>query len=150
MLVLLVEDNPAEARLTQEALRETGFVHELHIVSDGEKATQFLHRQNGFANAATPGIVLLDLNLPRKSGREVLREMKSDPSLCSIPVIVISNSISPDDVNDVYRLNGNCYLVKPQDLDSMFEMVRTMVDFWFRKAQLPEKTGENFQPLHDL
>lgn len=95
MLVLLVEDNPAEARLTQEALQETGFTYDLKIVSDGEMATQFLRKECGFSEMPTPNLILLDLNLPRKHGREVLQEIKSDPLLSYIPVIVVSNSHAP-------------------------------------------------------
>ena len=147
MLILLVEDDPSEARLTREALAQTGLEHELCAVSDGEKATQYLRREIGYENAQTPELILLDLNLPRKHGREVLREIKADPVLCRIPVIVISNAVSPEDVDNVYRLNGNCYLVKPHDLDELFALIRTLVDFWIRKACLPVVTVRQVKPL---
>jgi two-component system, chemotaxis family, response regulator Rcp1 len=148
MNVLLVEDNPAEARLTQEALHETGLQHELTIVTDGEMATDYLRRQNGFANARAPNLVLLDLNLPRKNGREVLREMKADPTLCVIPVIVVSNSTLPEDIEAVYRLNGNSYLCKSGTIDEFFSAIESLVDFWCRRAQLPflSSSSLNLQP----
>ncbi|HSJ04370.1 MAG: response regulator [Verrucomicrobium sp.] len=137
MLVLLVEDNPAEARLTQEALRETGFKHDLQIVSDGEMATQYLRREREFGSAPTPSLILLDLNLPRKHGREVLHEIKTDPQLAFIPVIVVSNSRAFDDINEVYRLQGNCYLTKSPDLDEFFASIRSLAEFWLNHVQLP-------------
>ncbi|WP_038165847.1 response regulator [Verrucomicrobium sp. BvORR106] len=141
MLVLLVEDNPAEARLTQEALQETGFKYDLKIVSDGEMATQFLRRECGFSEMPTPNLILLDLNLPRKHGREVLQEIKSDPLLSFIPVIVVSNSHAPDDINEVYRLQGNCYLTKSADLDEFFSAIKALAEFWLSKAKLPSESG---------
>jgi chemotaxis family two-component system response regulator Rcp1 len=145
MHVLLVEDNLAEARLTQEALRETGLEHELHIVNDGEQALRFLCRVEPYQEAPKPNIILLDLNLPRKHGFELLRNIKSDTRICSIPVIVISNSSAQEDIDEVYRRRANCYLTKPADLDDLFAMVRSMVDFWFKKAQLPTATTPNLQ-----
>jgi CheY-like chemotaxis protein len=137
IFVLLVEDNLAEAHLTQEALRECGHPCEMEVVHDGEMATQFLRREGDYAAAPTPNVILLDLNLPRKDGRELLREIKSDPGLSSIPVIVVSNSHSPEDIKEVYRLKGNCYLVKPPELQELFAMIRSLVDFWFRRVRLP-------------
>ena len=144
MFVLLVEDNQAEALLTQEALRDSGHPCELKTVHDGEMASQFLRQQGGYAEAPRPNIILLDLNLPRKDGRELLREIKSDAQLATIPVIVVSNSSSPEDIEEVYRLKGNCYLVKPPELDDLFIMVRSMVDFWFRHVHLPSAPWRNF------
>lgn len=139
MHILLVEDNPAEARLTQEALRESGLQHELAIVTDGEMATDYVRNENGFADAPMPNLILLDLNLPRKNGREVLRDLKSDPCLSMIPVIVVTNSTSPEDVEAVYRLKGNSYLSKPETLDGLFSAMRSLVDFWCLRAQLPAR-----------
>lgn len=138
MTLLLVEDNPAEARLTQEALRETGLHHDLHVVTDGQMATDFLHRVNGYGHAPVPSMILLDLNLPKKHGREVLQEIKSDPVLSGIPVIILSNSQASEDVNEAYRLCANSYLTKPADLDELFAKIRALVEFWFRNAQLPQ------------
>jgi len=137
MNVLLVEDDPAEARLTCEAFQEAGVHHELHHVTDGEIATRYLWRLKGYEHVPSPSIVLLDLNLPGKHGREVLREIKSDPVLHSIPVIVVSNSRAREDIDEVYRLHGNGYLIKPGDFDDFILMVRSLADFWLRRAQLP-------------
>jgi two-component system, chemotaxis family, response regulator Rcp1 len=137
MNVLLVEDDPAEARLTCEAFREAGIKHDLHHVSDGETATRYLRHEKEFAHSPLPNIVLLDLNLPGKHGREVLREMKADPLLQSIPVIVVSNSHAREDIDEVYRLHGNGYLIKPGDFEDFIQMVRSLADFWLRRAELP-------------
>ena len=137
MVILLVEDNVAEARLTREALREAGVKHELFVAQDGEAATQFLRHENGYKNAPNPNVVLLDLNLPRKHGREVLAEMKADRGLRHIPVIVISNSQDLEDIDAVYALGGNSYLVKSGDLEEYFASVKALVEFWLRKARLP-------------
>ncbi|MCB1064059.1 MAG: response regulator [Verrucomicrobiae bacterium] len=139
MRILLVEDNPAEARLTKEALGETGVRHELCLVEDGEKATAFLKKEGGYFEAFRPDLIFLDLNLPRKDGRQVLREVKGDPSLASIPVIVISNSRAPEDIEHVYQLRANCYLVKPPGLEDFFTMMRRVVDFWWLTARLPNE-----------
>jgi len=137
MLILLVEDNPAEAKLTREALIESGFAHELIVVTDGEMATEYLRKEKRFVDAKEPSLVLLDLNLPRKNGREVLSEIKADPKLCMIPVIVVSNSRRREDIEDVYRLKGNSYLSKPAALDDWFSAIRSLVEFWCLRAQLP-------------
>ena len=137
MRILLVEDNPAEARLTQEALGEAGIDHELFLVGDGEAATAYLKRGPGYRDAVRPDLVFLDLNLPRKDGRQVLREVKEDIALASIPIIVITNSSAAEDIDQVYRLKANCYLVKPPDLNEFFSMIRQIVEFWWLTAQLP-------------
>lgn len=135
--VLLVEDSSAEARLTMEALAEAGVDHELDLVRDGEAAMAFLRNEEAYVNAQRPDMILLDLNLPRKDGRQVLSEVKADPSLASIPVIVITNSQAKEDVDHVYRLRANCYLVKPPDLNEFFSMIQRIVDFWWLTAKLP-------------
>ncbi|MCB1232526.1 MAG: response regulator [Verrucomicrobiae bacterium] len=137
MRILLVEDNPAEARLTREALNHTGVAHELAVVGDGETATAFLLRRGEFARVQRPHLVLLDLNLPCKDGREVLREVKEDPALASIPVIVITNSQAQEDIQQVYQLKGNCYLVKPPDLEEFFVMMKRVMEFWWTTARIP-------------
>lgn len=137
MRVLLVEDNPAEARLTLEALGEVGVVHDLDLVRDGEEAMAFLRKEEAYINAQRPDMIFLDLNLPRKDGRQVLWEVKGDPSLASIPVIVITNSQAKEDIDHVYSLRANCYLVKPPDLTDFFSMIQQVVDFWWLTAQLP-------------
>lgn len=137
--ILLVEDNPAEARLTMEALGEAGIAHELDHVSDGEAAMAFLRKEEAYINGQRPDMIFLDLNMPRKDGRQVLREIKADLSLASIPVIVITNSQAKEDVDDVYRLRANCYLVKPPDLNEFFSMIQRVVDFWWLTARLPSE-----------
>lgn len=139
MTLLLVEDNPAEARLTHEALRETGLKHDLRVVTDGQMASDYLHRVNGYSDAPVPCMILLDLNLPKKHGSEVLKEIKSDPKLSGIPVIILTNSQAPEDINEAYRLCANSYLTKPVDLDELFAKIRALVDFWFHNAHLPEE-----------
>ena len=137
MKVLLVEDNAADVRLTREAFREAGVDHILDVVMDGTLAIDYLRRANGFESVSLPHIVLLDLNLPGKSGREVLREIKTDALLLYIPVIVVSNSQATEDVDAVYRLHGNGYLTKPEDFDDFVEMIRSLSDFWLRRVRLP-------------
>ena len=150
MLILLVEDNPAEARLTTEALGEVGVSHELFLVDDGAAATAYLRREEKFRDARRPDLIFLDLNLPGKDGRQVLREVKEDPSLASIPVIVITNSEAPEDIEQVYRLKANCYLVKPPGLDEFFTMIRRTVCFWWKAARLPgDPTGGDISRLHN-
>ncbi len=138
MRILLVEDNPAEARLTTEALGETQVRHEMCLVADGDQATAFLRREGVYADAFRPDLIFLDLNLPGKDGRQVLKEVKSEPFLASIPVIVISNSQAPEDIEEVYRLRANCYLVKPPEIDEFFNMMRRLVDFWWSTAPLSD------------
>ena len=146
MRILLVEDNPAEACLTREALSECGVTHELFEVTDGEAATSFLHRRDAYRDAPQPDLILLDLNLPKKNGRQVLFEMKADASLAQIPVIVITNSQAPEDIEQVYRLEANCYLVKPPDIDEFFHVVRKVIDFWFPSAEFVNSAP----PFHGL
>jgi chemotaxis family two-component system response regulator Rcp1 len=138
MRILLVEDNPAEALLTREALSESGVVHELCLVEDGEMATSFLRQENGYGKELRPDLVVLDQNLPRKNGRQVLREIKEDPSLASIPIIVITNSVATEDVEHVYRLRANCYIVKPPDVDEFFAMMHQIIKFWAETVLLPD------------
>jgi CheY-like chemotaxis protein len=137
MTILLVEDNVADATLTREALTEAGVRHELFVVPDGEEATRFLNKASGYEDAPRPSVILLDLNLPKKHGFEVLAEIKADPVLRRIPVVVISNSRSREDINEVYQLRGNSYLGKSADLEEFFATVKSMAGFWMEKAELP-------------
>jgi CheY-like chemotaxis protein len=137
MRIFLIEDSLAEARLTREAFAETGIPHELRHVTDGRQATEFLFSEAVSSAEWAPDLILLDLNLPGKDGREVLREIKGNPEISRIPVIVVTNSEDPFDVDRVYRLNGNCYLTKPPDVDDFFSMIRSMVEFWRQTARLP-------------
>ncbi|MBD3316534.1 MAG: response regulator [Chitinivibrionales bacterium] len=134
--VLLVEDNPGDVRLTEEAFSECKHAIRLHVASDGVQATAFLRREGTFQNAPRPDMILLDLNLPRKSGREVLAEIKEDPEFRTIPVAILTTSKAEEDVLKSYELQANCYLTKPLDLDRFIEMIRNIGDFWFSTARL--------------
>jgi CheY-like chemotaxis protein len=134
---LLVEDNPGDVRLTQEALKSHKVQNNLHVVTDGEEAMAFLRRQGRFKNAPRPDIILLDLNLPKKDGREVLAEIKSDPNLKTIPVVIITSSEAEQDVIKSYNLNANCYVTKPVNLDQFIKVVQSINDFWLTIVKLP-------------
>ena len=136
--ILLVEDNPADARLAVEALEESRVRSKLYHVDDGVQAMNFLHRQNEFRDAPLPDLILLDLNLPRKDGREVLEEIKGDPKLKMIPVIVLTTSAAERDLVKTYHLHANAYIVKPLDYDEFGEVVRAIDAFWFSVARLPQ------------
>ena len=137
MQILVVEDNPAEARLTREAFAEAGIAHNMSVVEDGEQAIAFLRHDAPFQRSEAPDIILLDLNLPKMDGRVVLRIIKSDPVFSTIPVIVVTNSQSQEDIDQVYLLQANCYLVKPPGVEEFFTMVRKIVEFWWQTARLP-------------
>jgi len=135
--ILLVEDNPGDVILTQEAFREGEFPHRLSVAEDGEEAIRFLRREDGFRNAPRPDLILMDLNLPKKDGRELLAEVKSDPLLGQIPVIVLTMSEADQDIARAYRLHANCYLTKPIRMDEFLRMMRSIEDFWLNLARLP-------------
>jgi chemotaxis family two-component system response regulator Rcp1 len=139
MQVLLVEDNPGDVRLTQEALKDAKVHLDLQIVSDGVAAMEFLNRQGKYAESPRPDLVLLDLNLPRKDGREVLAEIKSDPALQAIPVVVLTTSASEADILRTYMLHANCYITKPVDMEGFLTVVRCIDDFWLSVVKLPPK-----------
>jgi chemotaxis family two-component system response regulator Rcp1 len=128
--ILLVEDNPADVRLTREAFRSSPGKSVLNVVKDGVEAMAFLRREGGYANAGRPGLILLDLNLPRKDGREVLAEIKADAELKRIPVVVLTTSRAERDVVTSYDLNANCYIVKPADLDEFVDAICSTERFW--------------------
>ena len=134
---LLVEDNPGDVRLTQEALKSHKVQNNLHVATDGEEAMAFLRRQGKYANAPRPDIILLNLNLPKKDGREVLAEIKSDPNLKTIPVVIITSSEAEQDVIKSYNLNANCYVTKPVNLDQFIKVVQSVNDFWLTIVKLP-------------
>ncbi len=136
--ILLVDDNPADVRLVREALYESRLRNELHVVGDGEEALAFLRRESGFADAPRPDLVLLDLNLPRKNGREVLAEMKSDEKLKDIPVVILTTSNSDRDVLESYNLCANCYVRKPVQFRAFVEVVQSIENFWFKIVTLPQ------------
>jgi CheY-like chemotaxis protein len=135
--VLLVEDNEADVRLTREALRESGDTLRLSAVGDGEQALAYLRREGGYAETARPDLVLLDLNLPRKNGLEVLEEMRADPSLAAIPVIVLTSSAARQDVEACYARGANAFVVKPLELDAFMDLIEAIRRFWLEVAQLP-------------
>jgi two-component system, chemotaxis family, response regulator Rcp1 len=135
--ILLVEDNPGDARLAVESLKESKVNNNLHHVEDGVEAMQFLHREGEYAYSPRPDLVLLDLNLPRKDGREVLAEIKADPALKLIPVVVLTTSAAERDLLRTYDLNANAYIVKPLDLDQFIEVVQAIESFWFTVVKLP-------------
>jgi CheY-like chemotaxis protein len=135
--ILLVEDNLGDARLTEEALKEGKIRNNLHHVKDGVEALAFLRRQGGYAGAPTPDIVLLDLNLPKKDGRQVLAEMKADEALKTIPVVVLTTSEAEQDILRSYELHANCYVTKPVDLEKFISIVRAIEDFWLAVVKLP-------------
>jgi CheY-like chemotaxis protein len=135
--VLLVEDNPGDVRLTQEALKEGRIINHLNVVRDGVEATDYLWRRGKFQDAPRPDLILLDLNLPRKNGSEVLQEIKSDPSLRRIPVMILTTSKAQQDLQQAYDLHANCYIAKPVDLDQFLNVVRSIEHFWFKIVTLP-------------
>jgi CheY-like chemotaxis protein len=135
--ILLVEDNPGDVRLTREALKEGKVYSNLHTVKDGVEAMEFLRRQGKYAGVPRPDIILLDLNLPRKDGREVLEEIKSDEVLKRIPVVVLTTSKAEEDVLRTYNLHANCYVTKPVDLEKFMVVVKTIDTFWLTVVTLP-------------
>ncbi len=135
--ILLVEDNPGDVRLTQEALKDGKVLNHLSVVRDGEEAMQFLRREAPHADAPRPDVVLLDLNLPRKDGREVLADIKADPDLRRIPVVILTTSNHERDILKAYDLAANCYITKPVDLDQFIHVVRSVGDFWLTIVKLP-------------
>jgi len=138
--ILLVEDNPADVRLTTEALKEEKIYNNLQVVTDGVGAIAFLRRKGKYANAVRPDLILLDLNLPKKDGREVLNEIKNDDDLKAIPVVVLTGSKSEEDILKSYHLHANCYITKPVDLDQFMKVIRSVRDFWLTIVKLPPKS----------
>jgi len=137
--ILLVEDNPGDVRLVQEALRESKIVNQLHAVSDGKEALAFLRKQGRYANATRPDLILLDLNLPRMDGREVLSEIKADLELLRIPVVIVTSSKAEEDIVKSYNQHANCYITKPMDLEKFVEVVKAIQNFWISIVTLPPK-----------
>ncbi|HEY1296881.1 MAG TPA: response regulator [Chloroflexota bacterium] len=137
--ILLVEDNPGDVRLTIEGLKEAKVRNNLHVARDGVEALEFLRRQAQFSDAVRPDLILLDLNLPRIDGREVLAEVKSDPDLKTIPVVVLTTSSAEQDILHSYQLQANCYITKPVDLEQFIKVVRSIEDFWLTIVRLPHQ-----------
>jgi two-component system, chemotaxis family, response regulator Rcp1 len=135
--ILLVEDNPGDVRLTQEAFKEGKIPVNLNVVMDGVEAILFLKKEGQYANQATPDLVLLDLNLPKRDGREVLEEIKTDPNLRRMPVVILTTSNAEQDIQKSYNLYVNCYINKPVDFDKFFEIIQKIEEFWLKTAILP-------------
>jgi CheY-like chemotaxis protein len=136
--ILLVEDNLGDARLTREALKEGKVYNNLHWVKDGVEALDFLHKRGKHEGAPKPDIILLDLNLPKKDGREVLQEIKADERLMRIPVVVLTTSKAEEDVLRTYALHANCYVTKPVDLEQFIKVVKSIDNFWLTVVTLPD------------
>ncbi len=137
--ILLVEDSPSDADLTEEALSDGKVLNHLHWVEDGVEALAFLRRQGKYSKAPRPDLILLDLNLPKKDGREVLAQIKADPSLKRIPVVILSTSAAERDILKTYELNANCYVTKPIDLEQFISVVKLIEEFWLALVKLPSE-----------
>ncbi len=137
--ILLVEDNPGDARLAHEALKESKVRNKLYVVEDGVEAMAFLRRQGKYADVPRPDLIFLDLNLPRKSGREVLEEIKTDESLKLIPVVILTASRADEDILRSYQHHANCYITKPLDFNQFVEVTKTIGGFWLSIVKLPPK-----------
>jgi two-component system response regulator len=137
--ILLVEDNPGDVRLTREALKSGKVWSNLHVVEDGEAALTFLRQQGSYTYAPRPDLILLDLNLPKRDGREVLSIIKADENLKRIPVVVLTTSQAEEDILKAYNLNANCYITKPVDFDQFLKVVRVVEEFWLTIVKLPSR-----------
>jgi len=137
--ILLVEDNPGDVRLIQEALQDGKLLNRVSTVTDGQKALAYLRKEGSYAQATRPDLILLDLNIPRKDGREVLAEIKADPHLRSIPVVIVTSSQAEEDILRSYNTHANCYVTKPVDLEKFVAVVRAIEEFWVSIVRLPPK-----------
>ena len=138
--ILLVDDNPGDIRLTQEALKDSKVLNNLHVVEDGLEALNYLRKKGEFKNEVTPDLILLDLNLPKRNGREVLSEIKEDELLKHIPVVILTISRAEEDILKSYELHANCYITKPVDMNQFVKIVRSIENFWFSIVKLPPNT----------
>ena len=136
---LLVEDNPADARLVKEAIAECEVKHRVDSVNDGEEAMDYLYKKGKYENCETPSLIILDLNMPRKNGREVLNEIRNDDGLNLIPIIVLTTSDDRKDICDSYKYSANAFVTKPTDFEEFIEVIHSFIDFWFNKAILPDR-----------
>jgi two-component system, chemotaxis family, response regulator Rcp1 len=139
--VLLVEDSPGDVRLTKEAFKDAKMLIKLHVASDGAQAMAYLKHEGEYATVPRPDLILLDLNLPKKDGREVLEEIKESPTLKSIPVVILTTSASQSDILKSYQLHANCYITKPVDLDGFLKVVKSIDSFWLSVVKLPRETN---------
>ena len=137
--ILLVEDNPGDVDLTREALAEAKVSNRLHVMEDGAKALDFLHKKGDYAAAPRPDLILLDLNLPKKDGRQVLAEIKGVPELAQIPVVILTTSDADEDILRAYQLHANCYITKPVNFAQFLKVVKTIEDFWLTVVKLPKR-----------
>jgi len=137
--ILLVEDNEADIRLTRESIKEAKIRNILHVARDGEEAINYLYKKEDYKDAVTPDLILLDLNLPKKDGREVLEEIKSDEALSHIPVVILTTSEAEKDIVKSYKLHANCYVTKPMGIDQFVEVIKAIEDFWFTIVKLPSE-----------
>ena len=136
--ILLVDDNPGDIRLTQETLKESKIINKINVVEDGAEAIGFLKKVGKYENVSTPDLILLDLNLPKKNGREVLAEIKEDKILKLIPVVIFTISTAEEDILKSYKLHANCYITKPVDMNQFIKIVRSIENYWFSRVKLPE------------
>lgn len=137
--ILLAEDNPGDVKLTRKALEQGNIINNLHVVDNGVKAMQFLRQEGEYADEVRPDLVLLDLNMPQKDGREVLEDIKADPELRRIPVVVMTSSAAEEDIVQSYDLHANAYLTKPVSYDGFLDIVRSIEDFWLTVVKMPPK-----------
>jgi chemotaxis family two-component system response regulator Rcp1 len=137
--VLLIEDSPGDVRLTREAFRDANTAINLNVASDGVEAMAFLRREGTHTNAPRPNLILLDLNIPKMDGREVLAQIKADASLRTIPTVILTTSEAPEDIAKTYQLQVNCYLSKPAQWDAFAGLVKSVIDFWLTKVKLPQQ-----------
>ena len=137
--ILLVEDNPGDIRLTVEAFKEGKCCNNLHVVKDGEAVMHFLRKQNMYADVPRPDLILLDLNLPKRDGRSVLQEIKADPELKRIPVVILTTSKAEEDILRTYDLHANCYITKPVDIEEFITITRSIENFWLSIVKLPDR-----------
>jgi CheY-like chemotaxis protein len=143
--ILHVEDNVGDVRLVAEALKESGRRHEIDVASDGVEALDYLHKRGSYTQASTPDVILLDLNLPKRGGLEVLGEIKAAPHLQNIPVVVFTSSSAPLDINRAYRARASCYVTKPADLGELFHVIGILEKLWLTAAKLPPADGNAVQ-----
>jgi chemotaxis family two-component system response regulator Rcp1 len=139
--ILLVEDSPGDIRLTHEALKESKLLIHLNVVEDGIQAMAYLRREGQYVRAVQPDLILLDLNLPKKDGREVLSDLKADPGLKHLPVVILTSSSAEQDIVKSYHLGANCYITKPVDLEQFVKVVKSIEQFWFTVVSLPSEAG---------
>jgi len=137
--MLLVEDSEADARLIMEVMKDQNVAVNISVVRDGEEAMSYLYKQDGYENASRPDLIILDLNMPKKDGREVLAELKANVDLQSIPVLILTTSNSDEDILKSYKLNASCYITKPMDLDKFTDIVKSLDKFWFANVRFPTR-----------